>query len=354
MAKKFKKIGENLEVKNIVIHQLLKDAGNRLVNPREAKNLLKIGDKEKTFLGNLDKSYHKKSSPIYGIFAEENPKFRNSLVDYINGDSEFYEFTLEIMNHYKIVLESTVAATGGYMIICEYKNLSTSSDLLLILMINNKEGFVIDEKNLTLDNIKNLDLSKVDVACLINLTEWDNIENDEPTDRKTYLSFVKGMKEVSYYFMSFIDVDNKSTSSESTKRLTFAIDAYSDSENWDRDKKISQQNKVFAYCHDCIDHKKEILLSTISSILNPDDPDHFQDFATDDDYRVSAIISGDKTKMRLLKTISYSDDELKIEFDKQLLLDNKIVMDSTGKNLTIKNIPQLLRDRIRGLSNNAK
>jgi len=353
MAKKFKKVGENLDVKNIVIHQLLKDAGNRIVNPKKADNILQIGEKEKTFLGNLDRSYHKKSSPIYGIFAEENPKFRDSLVDYVNGDYDFYDFSLALMNHYKVVLENTVPATGGYMIICEYTNLSTSNDLLLILMINNKEGFVIDEQNLTLDNIKNLDLSKVDVACLINLTEWNNIENNTPTDRKTYLSFVKGMKEVSYYFMSFIDVDNKNTSTESTKRLITAIEAYADTQSWDRDTKIDKKNKVFTYCHDCIDNKKEILLSTISNILNPDDPEHFQNFATDDNYRVSSIISGDKSRMKFLKTISYSDKEFKIEFDTKLILDNTIVLDSTGKKLTIKNISPVLRDKIQELSSNA-
>ena len=37
MAKKFKKIGENLDIKNIVIHQLLKESGNRNVNPKEAE-----------------------------------------------------------------------------------------------------------------------------------------------------------------------------------------------------------------------------------------------------------------------------------------------------------------------------
>lgn len=351
MEKKFKKIGENLDVKNIVIHQLLKDAGNRLVNPKKAENLLTIGEKEKNFLGNLDRSYHKKSSPIYGIFAEENPKFRNCLVDYVNKEINFFDFSVLVMSHYKTILENTPPATGGYMIICEYTNTSTNNDLLLILMINNKEGFVIDEKKLTLDNIKNLDLSKVDVACLINLTEWDNIENELPTDRKTYLSFVKGMKEISYYFMSFIDVDNKNTSSESTKRLTEAIDAYAKNEGWDRNKKISQQNKVFSYCHDCMDKKKEILLSTISTILNPDDPEHFQNFATDDKYKVSGIISGDKSKMKFLKVISYSDDDLKIEFDRQLIVDNKIVL--TGNNLTIKNVPAELKNKIQEMNSNA-
>lgn len=352
MAKKFKKIGENLDIKNIVIHQLLKESGNRNVDPKEAKNLLQIGDKERIFLGNLDKSYHKKSSPIYGIFAEENPKFRNFLVDYINEEVSFFEFSKNVMTHYKKVLENTPAATGGYMILCEYTNTSTKNDLLLVLMINNKEGFVVNQKDLTLDNIENLDLSKVDVACLINLTEWNNIENENPTDRKTYLSFVKGMKNVSYYFMEFIDVDNKNTSSESTNRLINAIDDFANSEKWERDYKIKQRNKVYAYCHDCIDHKKEILLSTISGIIDPDNPEKFQDFATDDEHKVSAIISGDKARMKFLKTISYSDDDFKIEFDTKLLVDKTIHFDSKTKKLTIKNIPRQLEQKIIDLNNN--
>jgi nucleoid-associated protein YejK len=174
--KKNKKLGDNLEIKNFVIHQLLKEATVRNVVSKKAKTLILIGDKEKTFLGNLDKSYHKKSSPIYGIFANEDPTFKDFLVHYISEKSKFYDFSVQVMDHYKKVLERTISATGGYLILCEYTNKTTSKDLLLVLMINNKEGYVVNEKDLTLENIKNLDLSKVDVACLINLTDWKNIE----------------------------------------------------------------------------------------------------------------------------------------------------------------------------------
>ncbi len=257
------------------------------------------------------------------------------------------------MDYYKKVLEGTIQATGGYMILCEYTNTATENDLLLVLMINNKEGFVVNEDSLTLEDIKNLDLSKVDVACLINMTEWNNIENDNPTDRKTYLSFVKGMKNVSYYFMQFIDVDNKNTTTESTNRLIRAIDGFAIYKNWNRDEKINQRNKVYAYCHDCIDQKKEILLTRISDILNPENPDEFLDFASDERYKVSAIISGDKTRMRFLKTISYSNDDFKIEFDTQLLIDRIIHLDQSTNKLTIKNVPQPLQQKILELDNNA-
>lgn len=342
-----KAIGDNLEIKNFVIHQLLKNAGVRNVFSKEAKNIIKISDKERMFLGNLDKSYHKKSNPIYGIFANEDPTFKNSLFQYVNGDVDFYNFSLSVMNHYKKVLENTISATGGYMILCEYKNISTSKDLLLVLMINNKEGYVVNEADLTLENIKNLDLSKVDVACLINLSDWKIIEDKEDTERQTYLSFVKGMKQVSFYFMTFIDVDNKKTSTESTNRLISALDKYSDDKEWDRETKIKKRNEVFVYCHNCINAKREILLSVISTIIDPENPEEFQDYATEDEFKVSSVISGDKSKMKIFKYITYSDDSLKIEFDTSLLLDETIHLNESTRKLTIKNLPQDLIDKIK-------
>jgi nucleoid-associated protein len=341
---------ENLEIKNFVIHQLLKDAGTRVVKSKQAKKLITINEKEKTFLNNLDKSYHKKSSPIYGIFANERPNFKNDLISYSNNEFTFYDFSISVMNYYKEILENTPAATGGYMILCEYTNKSTLKDLLLVLMINNKEGYVVNEIDLTLDDIKNLDLNRVDVACLINLTEWKNIEEELETDRQTYLSFVKGMKQVSYYFMTFVDVDNKKTSTESTNNLIKAFDEYSTEKKWDRDTKIKKRNQIFEYSHECMATKNEILLKRISTILDPENPNDFENFSTEEGRKVSSVISGDKSKMKVFKYLTYSDESLKIEFDSALLLNETIHYDKVLNKLTIKNLPQELVDKINDLN----
>ena len=341
---------ENLEIKNFVIHQLLKDAGTRVVQSKQAKKLIAISEKEKTFLTNLDKSYHKKSSPIYGIFANEKPNFKNDLISYSTDEFTFYDFSISVMNYYKEILENTPAATGGYMILCEYTNKSTLKDLLLVLMINNKEGYVVNEVNLTLEDIKNLDLNRVDVACLINLTEWKNIEEELDTDRQTYLSFVKGMKQVSYYFMTFVDVDNKKTSTESTNNLIKAFDEYSTEKEWDRDTKIKKRNQIFEYSHECMSTKKEILLKRISAILDPENPEDFENFSTEEGRKVSSVISGDKSKMKVFKYLTYSDESLKIEFDSALLLNETIHYDKLSNKLTIKNLPKELVDKINYLN----
>ncbi|WP_088160572.1 MULTISPECIES: nucleoid-associated protein [Sphingobacterium] len=345
-----KKIGENLEIKNFVIHQLLKTAGSNKVKMKAANGLIDVTDKEQIFMGNLDKSYHRKSSPIYGIFSGENPKFRNLLVNYDLGGYDFLEFSKEVLEHYSSVLKLTPASTGGYMIMCEYSNKSSKNDFLLVLMINNKEGYVVNEKNLTLENIKNLDISKVDVACLINLTEWTNLENDKETNRLTYLSFVKGMKQISHYFMTFIDCDNKNTNSESTERLVNAMNAFFEQEKYPRKKRSKIKNEVFEYCHERMSAKKEILLSYISQLIDKDDPENFQNFAIGEAYKVSSVIGGDKSRMKQLKYVSYEGSNYKIEFEREaMLLDKTVIYDKDSNDLIFKNIPLEFAEKIKAL-----
>ena len=217
-----KRFGSNLELNGIVIHQLNKIAGDRNVGFKKAKSLLTVKDKEKVFIGKLNESYHKKSNPTYGIFAGSNPNFKNTLEDYLVTD-QFYDFSVSAATQYKSILENTISATGGFLIFTDFMNTDNKNRYMLILTINNKDGYVVSETDLTLQDIKNLDLSKVDIACMINLTRWKEIEDGTDTESKTYLSFVKGNKSVSYYFMSFIDCDNKTTNTESTKRLTKAV-----------------------------------------------------------------------------------------------------------------------------------
>src|SRR5690606_34606776 len=122
-----------------------------------------------------------------------------SLKDYLNG-GDFYAFSVAAINHYKAKIENVVAATGGFLIFAHYSNADNGCDYLLVLTINNKDGYSLREKDLTIKDIRNLDLAKLDVACMINITQWTAQENSMGDDRKTYLSFIRGNKDISYYF----------------------------------------------------------------------------------------------------------------------------------------------------------
>jgi nucleoid-associated protein YejK len=344
MTKEIKKIGSNIEIKGLIIHQVVKDSGTRHTVLKQADDVLTIQEKEKLFIGRINKAYFQKSGPIYGIFGDEDPKFKNLLNTYLL-NKDFYSFSTEALSHYKTVLETSAPATGGFLIFAHFLNTDNHNEYMLVLTINNKDGYVVSETDLSIKDIKNLDLNKVDVASMINLTKWKNIEVGIDVESKTYLSFVKGNKNVSYYFMSFIDCDNKTTNSESTQLLTNAIDEYCDLMNYDREMKIRKRNEIFIYCEGCIKEKKEIQLSTISAMFDAENPTAFEEFAADENYGVSSIISGDITKLKRMKFVHYKNKELTVEFDLKLL-GKEVVYNSQKRELTIKKLPQELIDQI--------
>ncbi|MEO8149992.1 MAG: nucleoid-associated protein [Bacteroidia bacterium] len=346
MSKEFKKIGSNIDLKGIVIHQVFKDAQDRNVSFKLAKSEIVIGEKEKLFIGKLTKAYYKKSNPVYGIFAGLETQFKSYLNEYLS-HKKFFDFTVKATEYYKKILESTISATGGFLIFSDFMNSDTGCRYMLILTINNKDGYVVSESKLTLEDIKNLDLSKVDIACLINLTKWKEIEEGTDTESKTYLSFVRGMKNISYYFMSFIDCDNKTTSTESTKNLIKAFDAYSVEKKYPRETKINYQNQIYGYCDDCMKAKTEIHLSAISTLLDIDNPNDFEEFAADEKYAVSATIKGDRSQLKRIKYIIYKDEKYRLEFDSNLL-GTDVIYNKQKKELTFKRLPDELINQIPG------
>ncbi len=341
MTKEIKEIGHNVQLKGIVIHQVSKIAGITSCNIKFATTELPKSSKEKKFIGSIDKAYYKKSNPNYGIFGVEEPLFKTELSNYIKGEIDFLNFTKKSVEQYKKEISRSAPATGGLIVFAHYLKTDKSEDYLLVLTTNNKDGYAINEADLTINGIKNLDLSKIDVACLINITKWQIIERNIDTESKTYLSFVRGNKEVSLYFMKFIDCQDKTTSTESTRRLITAIDDYCNKQGFTRDSKIKKKNEIFDYCNDCRKNGKEISLITISAIFDPENADVFKEFASDEDYGVSEIISGDSKQLRRIKFYKYKGDGITIEFDSDLY-NKKVFYDKDKKQLTFKNLSSQL------------
>lgn len=341
---KLKQYGSNLTVNGFVIHQLNKIAGDRNVALKTAKDTICVNQKERMFLGRLNESYYKKSNPTYGIFGGADPRFRTALENYLSSQ-DFLTFSIEGASLYKKTLEATIGATGGFLIFSDFINSENNNRYLLILTINNKDGYVVSEVDLTLQDIKNLDLSKVDVACMINLTRWKAIEDGSDQESKTYLSFVRGNKDVSYYFMSFVDCDNKTTNTESTKRLIKALDEYTTEKGYDRTTRIKKKNEVYEYCTDRIKQKEEIQLASISALLDPDNIDDFLHYAASEKYGVSETIKGDRTQLRRIKYIMYKDSKYTLEFDADLL-GKEIIYNKQKNELTFKKLPEALISQI--------
>jgi len=338
MEKELKEIGHNIQLKGIVIHQVYKTAGNTESVLKLAKQELKITKKENVFIANINKAYYKKSNPNYGIFGTEEPNFKEELNNYSTSKVNFFDFSVKSVEHYKKVISRSAPASGGLVVFSHFINTEKNHEYLLVLTTNNKDGYAINEDSLTITGIKNLDLSKIDVACLINLTKWRNFEEKTDTETKTYLSFVKGNKEVSNYFMAFIDCENKTNNSVASKRLMTALDCFCIQKKYDQKKTFEVKEIASNYGLACIKEKRSLSLATLSCLVDPENQDEFKEFASDEEYGVSEIISGETKVFKSNRITRYKTDDILLEFNNMLLTTNKIKYNSKSNELTIKNI----------------
>lgn len=335
-----KKIGHNINLKHFVIHRIIKDAGTRGATLKLRDNVLNTTEKEKVFIGRVTNSYHKKSCPTYGIFDElsDKNKFQTNLSKFVDSEILFLDFTKEAMDHYKDSIKDVAPASGGFVVFAYYENTDKKNNYLLVLTLNNKDGYAFNDKDLTIENIKDIDLSKIDVASLINVSKWKNIESESDIDSKTYLSFVKGNKDVSVYFMTFIGCADKTTSSVASKRLMSTLDEYCNYKQFDQKKTVEIKNTVTQYGLDCIKEKRAIMLSYISMLIDGENPDDFKEFASEEEHGVNEIISGDNTVFKSNRVTKYKTNDLLVEFNNMLLVQKKIIYNKKNKTLTINNI----------------
>ena len=343
--KELKKKGHDIKIKGIVVHQVVKEAHSTKCTLHLAEHAISPKEREKVFVANIKEAYYKKSNPTYGIFGNDDTSFQNLLLKYHDKkEIDFFNFSIEASNLYKRKIKDISPATGGHLVFVHFSNTTEKQEYMLVMTINNKDGFVIDD-NLNIKDIKSLDLNKIDVACLINITKWNSITKGEDKESKTYLSFVRGNKDISLYFMSFIDCNDNKTSSESTKRLVNAINEYCGEFGLDRDASIRKKNEVYDYCLDCIKTKKEIQLSAISALFDIENPNGFMEFAAQEEYGVSEIISGDSTRIKKLRFTYYKGKDLTIIFD-NAQLDKTVFYDKNKKQLTFKELPEDLINQL--------
>jgi nucleoid-associated protein len=341
-----KEKGHNVNLTNIVIHKINKTAGDKKSTLKLAKEEINVGKPEIKFIADVRESFNKKSVPTHGVFEDASAYngFQQAIRDYTNRKIDFMKFSIISMEYYKRIIETSAPATGGFMIFADFKITDNNNErYILVLSIDNKQGYNLSEIALVIQEIKNLELNKMDLASIINITRWQLSTNPD-NEIKTYLTFIRGKKKISDYFQNFIGCSDKTTATESSTRLLNTINSYIEKEGIKEKDAKELKSRILDYCHDCNKKKKEILLSHISFLFDEKNPDYFSVYATDEKNGNSEIIKYDSKTLRTLKYIDYQSDDFTLKFNKKLLGTSiKINQDKTI--ITISNLPDELKSQ---------
>lgn len=343
---KLKEKGHNVNLTNIVIHKINKTAGDKKSTLKLAKKEIKAGNPEVKFIADVRESFNKKSVPTHGVFEDAfaHNGFQQAIIAYKDERIDFMQFSMDSMKYYKRVIEASAPATGGFLIFADFKITDNNNDrYILVLSIDNKQGYNLNEVALAIQEIQNLELNKMDLASIVNITRWE-LSSNPKNEIKTYLTFIRGKKKISDYFQNFIGCADKTTATESSILFLNTINNYIEEKGIEEKTAKEVKSKILDYCQDCNKRKKEILLSHVSFLFNEENPDDFSTYATDEKFGNSEIIKYDSKTLRTLKYIDYQSDDFTLKFNKKLLGTTiKINKDKTA--ITISNLPEELKSQ---------
>ena len=207
-----------MQIISAIIHKVRKQPGHPPVFTGSHQCLDPNVEINRSLIRDLDKSFRRKSKYTHGIF-DVNPHttFQREFTAYQNSrtQAQFIRFTKRASINLKQLIAS-VNTSGGYLVFAHY--LKQGIEFVGVFLVRDTNGLAIRRGNEGADYYApkkriHLDLEKIAMVCLINLSELAN-------GARNYIAFTANKREsVSSYFLNWIAITNQITNEEDTNGL---------------------------------------------------------------------------------------------------------------------------------------
>lgn len=332
-----------LTLHRMIMHRIDKTQHQTDATPTYKENLFSSSPTLTSFSESLSETYSKKTSKEYANFrtGENLPEFQRILDEYLENESDesFKRFSRQATEQLASKMNSKPASTGGFVVVVDYTNIFR---FILIALVNKKEGYT--ENNLDIVQIEQLNIDQLGMAGFVNINNYQN----ENTDYRP-LSFMRGTREVSDYFSSFLGADtNIETSSHMTGVLINALKDYYRHKEYELSEIEQKSQAIFSFCDDKRQNAEPVNVTAISSILDPDNPNEFFEFSQEEErnYNLNTVIESiHRQKLNNLKSFSIKGAGFRISFDRELY--NDTIKLNNNNQLIISDLPLEFIEQIR-------
>lgn len=343
-----------MEIKQVVIHELIKNSGTAAASTKPADKLLDIdSDLVNELVIELNKLYGTKgNNAIYGTFARTNvtnefPKYTDQYLAE-ESDERFLALSIRCMAELAREASAQQSSTGGYIVFASYKE---QHDFLMIAMIKDKQGLQVNA-DLEPVSITAIDLSKIHQAARINLNSLANITGSDEThgddNAKTYLSFVspRTNHDVSGYFIKALDCSDGIPAARAIKNAFATVDAFCQSIHDLKPLRAKVKDSLIKYLEICLLKKEPATLSGIEHSIRKVVPadkhvivDGFSEFANSEEHQLPEAFGVNGSKLKTYTRIISKTEDWDLSFQRNALgidEDSELRYDKNAGSLTIR------------------
>ncbi|MDB2385990.1 nucleoid-associated protein YejK [Shewanella sp.] len=334
----------SINVEQAIIHAISQD-GNGQLSCRLRPQPLLNSQAVETMLEELHQTYTTKAGKGFGHFGingedgEANTQFETALHQYRHNELGFVEFSGIAGKLLQEELAKYDFSSGGFLLLSCYTYMT--SDFLFVSLLNAKSSMtVLDDMELTQNT--HLDLSNIQLAARIDLTEWQA----EP-DSKKYISFVRGRagRKVADFFLDFMGCVEGINTKAQNKSLMNAVEDFVGASELTKDERHAARERVFDYCSERCDEGEDLQIKDLTDELADQGMGSFYDFAQAGSYELEEEFPVDKPTLRQLKKFSGTGGGVTMSFDSQHL-GERVIYDPISDTIMIKGVPANLKDQL--------
>jgi nucleoid-associated protein len=169
-------------------------------------------------------------------------------------------------------------------------------------------------------------------------------------DEQPYLSFIKRsgrQDEVTRYFRLALGCTEYTDSKRNTDQALKAVDAYCAANDWTPDQRRNARQVTFNYFEEKRALEQPVNLEALSGMLNDAEPQSFIEFIKEKEIPVSDSFEPHRKTYSRFKRISKSFGTVKVSFDVQDVIDEKVDYDEASQSIIINDVPEALIQEIR-------
>lgn len=338
-----------LRIEESIIHQFYQSDGQ--VGLRLAPDALTEDDQLHDLLVELTDVYTSKPAKGYASFLQEGDDgepgpFPDHLTHWYNESMPFVEFSQQAAKLLLEQLQNYNMLEAGFLLITRYQHIST--EYLLVCFLPVKEGVTINP-NLAVDRSSQLDITKVQLAARIDLTEWSTAPDSE-----RYISFIKGRagRKVSDFFLDFLGCTERLNSKAHTQQLVDSVQEYAKHSELEAEQRQALNKAAYDYCDEQWKQGETVKIKDLSEQFAEQYPteksfEHFsQDFAQEQSRELVDDFPADKSTLRKLVKFQGQGGGVSVGFD-HTALGERVKYDAATDTLTIHGTPPNLRDQLR-------
>lgn len=330
-----------MRVRRIIVHEVKKEQHTTSASLHLRERPLPISELTNSFVTSMEDVYGKRVGKAYGIFesSQVSYPFQGLLAGYFanQSDSEFVAFSRKSAELLKKGLEGAHASTGGYLFCIHYRT-DNGAERFLVAVLNETVRSALSPSTLDLVGSISLDVEHLNMAARVDIERW----RKGKIDGGAYLSFTRGRKNVTQYFISFVGCADYQPSAVSTRNMVEAVDRFLETLGVSDEDRVAQKRALY----ESVRKESVASPSTVANIISPSDPDRFLQFLEDNEIEISSDFQPDRKELKFLIRVQYKSNRLNIDLDRRLITSGEVHYDEGRRRLIIEDADGHIRKAV--------